>query len=191
MKRGFKYIEHEKYSAPTKVLEKVDGKWTYERLTTHVREFRQRVQIRLSAMSIAKRWAPYALEIHESYHNFDAYVRKLLTEGVRNSSNMAKKKFYAHRPKPADNRAKNAARRAVHQSWQIANEPPMKSSNHVNIPITNAAQVRLVAAMENRRGWRSWCGDRAHGRRNHNTAWNSPGGGARECARRRRQMGLA
>jgi hypothetical protein len=187
MKRGYKDIEHEKYSAPTKARRKVDGMWTYERLAGGVRKFVQRVRIRVAAISTAKRYAPYSLGIVASYRDIDAYVKELLVGGIRNASNMAKKKFYAHRPKPADNRIKNSLRRAAKRVWQIANEPPMKFKGAATIPLMNAGQLRIVAAQTGVKWYRRICNDRESGRRN--SAWYSQSGnGVRECARRLRQM---
>lgn len=185
----FKYIEHKKYTAPLTARRKVDGKWSYTKLAKRLRGFRQRVWNRIASMSIASRYAPHASEIYKTYVDHDLLVTKLLTKGEVKPSTMAKRKFFVHRPKAADNKAKNRARRHSQDLVLGAKTPGRKPEPAIRI---NAAQIRanqkLFGGMDVR-AVRSITRDKRPGR-NYSDVRNS-GYGARECARRRRQMAKA
>lgn len=143
MKRGFKDIEHKKYTAPQTARRKVDGKWSYTKVGKRLRAFTQRVRIRI-ASSFASRYMPYATEIEKTYVDHDRLVTKLITEGEAKPSNMAKRKFFVHRPKPANNQEKNRARRHSHVLKLGAATPGNKPEPAIRI---NAAQVRANQAV--------------------------------------------
>jgi hypothetical protein len=185
----FKYINHKNYSAPLTARRKVDGKWTYTKLAQRVRDFSQRVLKRMGSMSIASRYAPHASEAHKTYVDHDQLVTQLILEGEPNPSTMAKRKFFPHRPKAQNNVKKNRARRAARQSWQIANEA-CRGNKPEPALIMNSAQARIQAGKDNVRAHRRITADQWTGRRNYGWSINQPNGD-RECARRRRQMGLA
>ena len=183
----FKYIEHKQYTAPQTMKRKVDGKWSYTKLAKRFRSFRQRVWNRIASMSIASRYVPHATEIHKTYVDHDDLVTHLTYEGEKNPSNMAKRKYFAHRPKPSDNKEKNRARRHSDTLKLGAVTPGNKPEPAIRI---NAAQVRANQAIlggMDPRSIRSITHDRRSGGRG---SWAFVGvrNGARECERRMRQM---
>jgi hypothetical protein len=186
VKRGFKYIEHKKYTAQQTVRRKVDGKWSYTKLGKRFRSFRQRVWNRIYS-SFSSRYIQYASEIHRTYADHDLLVTQLLYQGEeKNPSNMARRKFFAHRPKPANNREKNRARRHSDTLKLGAVTPGRKPEPAIRI---NAAQVRanqLLIGMDPR-AIRSITRDRRSGGRG-SGLFVGVRNGARECARRHRQM---
>lgn len=184
----WKYIDHEGYSAPTQHRQKVKGAWVYTKLTKRVRDFRQKVLRRLSSMSRALRWAPHASVAFKTYSDVDQLVNQLIEQGEAQPSTMAKKKFFVHRPKPANNIAKNRAKRA--SRVQIVSTWKGKGNKPEPALVINAAQVRIQMGRENIKAHRRITADRSRGLRN-NTWYSQSGIGDRECARRRRQMGKA
>lgn len=189
MKRGYKYIEHKKYTAPLTARRKVDGKWSYAKLGKRLRAFRQRVWNRI-ATSFASRYVPHASEIHKTYADHDQFVTELTYQGVeKKPSNMARRKYFAHRPKPANNRENNRARRHSYVLKLGAATPGRKPEPAIRI---NAAQVRanqLLIGMDPR-AIRSITRDRRSGGRG-SSLFAGVRDGARECERRRRQIAKA
>ena len=173
-----KYIDHERYSAP-------GGR---------KRDFRQRVENRRATPSVASRLALMAFRDmagNGTILELDATVRSFIDAGVRFASNMARRKFYVARPKPEDNRHKNQARRARRKAYLVANETKHCQGNKpAPAIIINAGQRRIQAGRDNVRAHRGITSDCMTGKRN--WGWSDSkmsGRGARECARRRRQMG--
>jgi hypothetical protein len=182
----FKYIEHKQYTAPQTMKRKVDGKWSYTRLAKRLRAFRQRVINRLASMSIASRYVPHATEIHKTYVDHDDLVTRLTYEGEKNPSNMAKRKFFAHRPKPANNTEKNRSRRHSDTLKLGAATPGNKPGPAIRINAAQSRHNQLLSGMDPRI-LRSITRDRRSGGRG---SWAFVGvrNGARECERRMRQM---
>lgn len=167
----YKYIYHEDYSGPKKTT----------------RDCRQRVLNRRSTPSIASRHVPPLTDPRApTIIQIDQFIAEQLALGARSPSLMAKKKFFARRPKPNDNKQKNQARRARERTQIIANEAPMKSAKKEPIAVTNATQVRRNQA--DVREYRRITGDTLRGKRN--SGWGfGMRCGERECKRRRKQMG--
>lgn len=172
MKRGLKWIEHKGYTAP-------GGK---------KRDFKQRVRIR-RLFAAASRYVQFLSGAFKTYGAMDRMVSELVTAGIEGPSAMAKKKFFVHRPKPADNKAKNRARRHSHVLIVGAATQGARPAPAVRISASSVrAQFRLSPEAITRRIYRSICRDQATGRRNWN--WVSQSGiGSRECMRPRKQMG--
>lgn len=122
MKRGFKNIEHKKYTAPK-------GKR---------RKFVQRAPIR-RLISLARRYVQFLSEAFVTYGAVDNFISQLIAHGGERPSDMARRKFFAHRPKPANNQEKNRARRHSHVLKLGAATPGNKPEPAIRI---NAAQVR-------------------------------------------------
>lgn len=192
----YKDIEHKDYSAPRTMRLRVDGKWVYKRaLFAPRRDFKQRhVPCRLATPAAALRYIPMASHpVAPTYHQMDRFISGLLDQGVEHPHDMAKRKYFPHRPKIEKRTDKNQARRARHRAWSQATET-RSSQGRRPAPalVTNAAQVRAAQTFDgsqNVKYYRSICRDQATGRRNCSVSWSRPGGGDRECARRRRQMG--
>lgn len=182
----FKEIKHEKYSSPASFRVKVDGVWKYRRVRPKPREFTQRAPCRLLARP-ARRYVPYLAIAATTYPDLDQRVREYIAKGVKFPSNMAKRKFHPHRPKPANNNAKNAARRAKRKRWiEATMTDNSQGAQPALAQVFNAAQVRSMQSQTDVRIYRSICRDQRTGRRNTQNGWmNGPGG--RECERRRRQ----
>jgi hypothetical protein len=178
-----KEIEHKIYTAPVKIRRKVNGKWVHERARHSHRTFDQTIHV-LHTEGPARRYLPLASHpVAPTFPQFDAYVHKLLTLGVKEPSDVAKRKFHPHRPKPAGNTSKNRARRhsqdLVLGAKTPGNQPP-------NPPILiNAAQVRLEQALKpsmNVRTLRSITGWRSHKRNGDSVAQHRRK--ARKCSQR-------
>jgi len=127
-----------------------------------------------------------------TYAQADHLTSELINAGKPNPSAMAKKKFYAHRPKPANNVAKNRARRARVLLETSCRSNEGRGNKPEPAQVFNAQQVRNLARagmadQRTLRAWRAICRDQSGGRTNHNW-YNGAGGGDRECARRRKQM---
>jgi hypothetical protein len=117
-----KEIEHEKYTAP-------QGKR---------RKFVQ--EIESHAPGRPRRHIPMAESpLAKTIVQFDALVRDLITQGEKAPHQMAKRKFHVHRPKPANNKAKNHARRHSEDLVLGAKTPGNRPEPAV---VINAAQVR-------------------------------------------------
>lgn len=179
-----KIIEHKKYTAPQISRFKVEGKWVIKKKRAKPREFEQTIWV-LRTHRPARRYLPLTESpLGKTFPQFDSLVRNLIAQGEKNPSTMAKRKFHLHRPKPANNTAKNRARR---HSLDLILGAAIPGNRPEVRPITNAASVRhnfLLKGQIDPRIMRSITGDRRSSRRQYS---DHGAQSERECSRRRRQ----
>lgn len=179
-----KIIEHKKYTAPQISRFKVEGKWVVKKKRAKPREFEQTIWV-LRTHRPARRYLPLTESpLGKTFPQFDFLVRNLITQGEKNPSTMAKRKFHLHRPKPANNTAKNRARRHSLDLILGAAIPGNRPGPAIR---SNFAQVRAhqrVYPSMDARSLRSITGDRRSSRRQYS---DHGAQSERECSRRRRQ----
>jgi hypothetical protein len=107
-----KTIEHKKYTARMITRFKAGGRWVVQKFKKpRFRKFEQTIYVQRTH-GPARRYLPVAESpMAPTYPQFDRTVHALIDQQAKAPHQMAKRKYHPHRPKPADNRAKNRARR--------------------------------------------------------------------------------
>lgn len=126
-----KSIEHKKYTGPF-------GK---------KREFEQIIEDR--TRGVARRYLPVKTSIlGMTLPEFDAAVRKNIEAGEQEASKLARRRYHPHRPKPANNTAKNKARR---MKFTLVLGAQTRGNKPEPAKRMNASQMRLNGVAEHRK----------------------------------------